>query len=96
VNQGYADKGHCYHYVQELLNALDVRTWRYFDLHWGEAYAEGFRENNSLVVTAKGAPFSDGLAIDEWRKGSRPFWKKVRNDRFPWVEAKDFRRGITR
>lgn len=86
VNIGAKKKGHCHHYVTDLNQALTKRKWQRFDLRWGVAYEGTFRENNALVITAKGRPFEEGLAIDAWRKGSRPFWIPVKKDRFPWVE----------
>lgn len=82
-------KGHCYHYVDDLRKELSVRQWLYFDIHWGEAWPGEFRENNALVITAKGALFDRGLAIDAWRRAGKPFWTSVSSDRFPWKEAFD-------
>lgn len=87
INIGAKENGRCYHYVNKLINALSKYSWQHFDLHWGTAYEGTFRENNALVITAKGLPFENGLAIDAWRTAGKPFWKPVRNDRFPWVEA---------
>ncbi len=85
VNQGERSGGHCYHYVAALLAALD-RPWKRYALHWGEAWPEKLRENNALVITAAGSPFAEGIAVDAWRRGSRPFWTAVATDRFPWKE----------
>lgn len=87
VNAGTREKGHCYHYVEDLRRALAVRPWSWYELHWGVSWAGTFRENNALVITARGAPFERGLAVDAWRSGGRPFWTRVEGDRFPWVEA---------
>lgn len=89
INRGVKEKGFCYHYVDALRGALAVRSWEGFDLHWGTAWEGDFRENNALVVTAKGGAFENGIAIDSWRSAGRPFWTKVKGDRFPWVEAFD-------
>ena len=87
INTKSQAKGFCYHYVSDILRELMKRDWRNFDLHWGEAYAKTFRENNALVITVHGEPFDTGLAIDVWRTGGRPFWRSVKGDRFPWKEA---------
>lgn len=86
VNIGAKKKGHCYHYVADLRRALSGKEWHRFDIRWGVAYEGTFRENNALVITAKGRPFEEGLVIDAWRKGSKPFWAPVKKDHFPWVE----------
>jgi hypothetical protein len=92
INQGIRKGGHCYHYVGELQKALASIDIQHYGIHWGEAYAGTFRENNALVITARGAPFDTGIAIDAWRKGSRPFWEHVSDDRFPWVESSEYGR----
>jgi hypothetical protein len=89
INTGIKEKGFCYHYVEDLMKILREREWRFFDIHWGEAWAGTFRENNALVITGKGSPFETGLAIDSWRSAGKPFWTKVEGDRYPWVEAVD-------
>ena len=87
INSGTAKRGFCYHYVMDLISELSKSHWEYLEYRWGEAYAGTFRENNALVITAVGAPFESGIAIDAWRAGGRPFWRKVSRDRFPWKEA---------
>jgi hypothetical protein len=87
INSGHKKKGFCYHYVNDIKKALDGKRWDHFDLHWGEAWPNNFRENNALVVTAHGKAFHSGIAIDVWRTAGKPFWTPVEGDRFPWQEA---------
>lgn len=88
INRGLREKkGFCYQYVSAIRNTLRTRNWRHFELRWGEAWAGTFRENNALVITAIGAPFESGLAVDVWRSASKPYWTPVKGDRFPWKEA---------
>jgi len=87
INSGTAKRGFCYHYVIDLISELSKSHWEHLEYRWGEAYARTFRENNALVITAIGAPFESGIAIDAWRAGGRPFWRRVSQDRFPWKEA---------
>lgn len=89
INIGAKSDGFCYHYVEALRDALARHGWKEFDLHWGVAWKGDFRENNSLVVTAKGEPFEEGLAIDAWRTAGRPYWTAVKGDRFPWKKEFD-------
>lgn len=87
INTGMKEKGFCYHYVAALRKPLLKQNWRRFEIRWGTAWEDTFRENNALVITAKGRPFEEGVAVDAWRTAGRPFWTKVSGDRFPWVEA---------
>jgi hypothetical protein len=86
INLGIKKKGFCYHYVNDLRNALKKYSWRHYDLHWGEAWGQRYFENNALVVTAKGDDFKRGIAIDAWRTAGQPFWTPVEGDRYPWKE----------
>ena len=83
INRGIKKKGFCYHYVSDIRRALAVRAWRAYELRWGEAWPNDFRENNALVITKAGQAFQSGLAIDAWRTAGKPFWTKVQGDRFP-------------
>lgn len=87
INSGIEKKGHCYHYVMDLKRELAKHTWRQFDMHWGTANEGVFSENNALVITARGRPFAEGIAIDAWRSAGKPFWKPVKEDSYPWVEV---------
>lgn len=89
INRGIRKEGFCYHYVDDLYGALAPVPWSHFDLHWGSAWSGTYRENNALVITAKGMPFSSGIAVDAWRAAGKPFWTPVEGDRFPWVETID-------
>jgi hypothetical protein len=87
INTGDNKKGFCYHYVTDILDILTQHTWKYFSLHWGEANAKTWLENNALVITAKRKPFDSGIVFDAWRTGGKPLWKGVKEDSFQWKEA---------
>jgi len=89
VNMKVKDKGFCYQYTDALRKMLEEKAWRHFDFHWGAAYDKTWLENNGLVITAKGKPFETGIVIDPWRTASRPYWNRVKGDRYPWKELKD-------
>lgn len=87
VTTGIKKKGYCYHYVGDLRDTLQKYTWRYFDIYWGASWEGNWRENNSLVITAKGQPFEDGITVDAWRSAGKPFWTKVKGDSYPWKKS---------
>ncbi len=89
IHIGKEQKGYCYHYADELRKALLLRSWHHFALHWGTAHRDKKNENNALVITAGGAPFEDGLMIDAWRKGGRPYFAPASRDFYPWKEDFD-------
>ncbi len=61
VYHGWRKRGYCYQWTEDLLLALDTLKLKTLELHWGEAYAGTYSENNCIVVTAKGQPFDRGM-----------------------------------
>lgn len=89
INVGAKEKGFCYHYTDALRKMLAQNEWKNFEYHWGSAWEDTFRENNGLVITARGKPFDSGIVVDPWRAASKPYWHSVEGDRFPWIELHD-------
>lgn len=87
VNLGLKKRGLCYHWAEDLLARLQELKLATLDLHWGIARAGTFREHNSIVVTAKGQPFEQGIVLDAWRHSGRLHWDLVSSDRYPWEEG---------
>src|SRR5215831_7917153 len=54
VYHGLKKRGYCYQWTEDLLLALDTLKLETLELHWAEAHAGTYLENNCLVVTAKG------------------------------------------
>src|SRR5215831_17841105 len=67
VYHGWRKRGYCYQWTEDLLLALDTLKLKTLELHWGESYAGTWRENNCVVVTAKGQAFDGGMILDCWR-----------------------------
>jgi hypothetical protein len=67
VYHGLRKRGYCYQWTADLLVALDALKLKTLELHWGESYAGTWRENNCVVVTAKGQPFDRGMILECWR-----------------------------
>src|SRR6266545_2050049 len=90
INTGGRKRGLCYHWTEDLMLQLDALKLETLELHWGEAFARTFSENNGVVVTAKGQPFGQGIVLDAWRYQGRLYWGPVRKDPegYPWKENK--------
>ncbi|MEP6810482.1 MAG: hypothetical protein ABI992_09580 [Chthoniobacterales bacterium] len=86
VNIGYKKRGLCFQWTEDLLRELQKLHLQTLQLHWGDARAGTLREHNSVVVTARGQPFADGIVLDGWRHSGRLFWSAVRADDYPWKE----------
>jgi len=95
VNSGIRKRGLCFQWAEDMLAALDALKLASLELHWGEARAGTMRENNAIVVTAKGKPFQSGIVLDCWRHSGRVHWNSVAADHFfPWKENAAYARFV--
>jgi hypothetical protein len=86
VYHGFRKRGYCYQWTEDLLLALDGLKLKTLELHWGDAYRDTWRENNCVVVTAKGQPFDHGMILECWRHFGHLRWNLVPSDQDPYYE----------
>ena len=67
IYHGLRKRGYCYQWSEDLLLALDKLNLKSLELRWGEYDPNTWRENNCIVVTAKGQPFNRGIMLECWR-----------------------------
>ena len=81
--------------IKYLKLAEEKRRWNLFkDIHWGEANPGNWRENNCIVVTAKGEPFNRGIILDCWRQLGHLRCGPVLSDADPYVENSAYARFV--
>jgi hypothetical protein len=90
VYHGWKKRGYCYQWTEDLLLALDTLKLKTLELHWGESYAGTYRENNCLVVTAKGQAFDRGMILDSWRHFGHLRWNLVPSDEDRYYENQKY------
>jgi hypothetical protein len=86
VYHGLKKRGYCFQWSEDLLLALDRLTLKTLELHWGDAYRDTWRENNCLVVTAKGQLFDRGMILECWRHFGHLRWNLVPSDQDRYYE----------
>ena len=86
VYHGWRKRGYCYQWTEDLLLALDALKLETLELHWGDAYRETWRENNCVVVTAKGQAFDHGMILECWRHLGHLRWNLVPSDQDRYYE----------
>ena len=94
IYHGLKKRGYCYQWSEDLLVALDALKLKTLELHWGEANPGNWRENNCLVVTAKGQPFNRGIVLDCWKHFGHLRWNPVLSDEDPYVENSKYARFV--
>jgi hypothetical protein len=86
VYHGWRKRGYCYQWTEDLLLALDRLKLKTLEFHWGDAYRDTWRENNCLVVTAKGQAFDRGMILECWRHFGHLRWNLVQSDQDRYYE----------
>jgi len=87
IRVGLKDRGLCYHWTEDLLKQLQSLDLRSYRLHWGVAHrGSELREHNSVVITASGQAFEQGMVLDPWRNSGDLYWSLIKTDRYPWQE----------
>ena len=87
VRMGVKDRGLCYHWTEDLMKRLQSLELETFQLYWGVAYrGSDLREHNTVVITAKGQAFEQGMVLDAWRNSGDLYWTLVEKDSYPWEE----------
>ncbi len=87
-------RGYCYQWSEDLLIALDALRLTSLELRWGESNPGNWRENNCIVVTAKGRPFRSGIMLDCWRHLGHLYFGPVVADTDPYVENRAYARFV--
>ena len=86
VYHGWRKRGYCFQWTEDLLLTLDTLKLKTLELHWGDAYRDTWRENNCVVVTAKGQAFDHGMILECWRHFGHLRWNLVPSDQDPYYE----------
>ncbi len=84
IDLGLKKRGACKHWAEDLLNLINTLDHPHFTSLWAEAHPHKISEHNVAVLVPRGADFKEGLLIDPWRKGGKPFWIQVKKDNHPW------------
>lgn len=86
VNAGLKPRGLCIHWTEDLLTRLHQLGTSSFELWWGvaERPTPFHVEHSTVVVTARGTPFSSGLVLDGWRNSGWLYWAPVAADKYTW------------
>src|SRR5437868_5216737 len=94
IYHGLRKRGYCYQWSEDLLVALDKLRLTSMELHWGEYDPRTWRENNCIVVTAKGQPFQRGIMLECWRHLGHLYYGAVVADYEHYVENSAYARFV--
>jgi hypothetical protein len=94
IYHGLRKRGYCYQWSEDLLVALDALRLNSLELHWGEYDPGTWRENNCIVVTAKGQPFNRGIMLECWRHLGHLYFGPVASDYEHYAENSAYARRV--
>jgi hypothetical protein len=94
IYHGLRKRGYCYQWSEDLLIAIDALRLKSLELHWGEYDPNTWRENNCIVVTAKGQPFKRGIMLECWRHLGHLYFGPVVSDWELYVENSAYARRV--
>jgi hypothetical protein len=90
IYHGLRKRGYCYQWSEDLLIALDALRLKTLELRWGEHDPNTWRENNCIVVTAKGQPFNRGIMLECWRHLGHLYFGPIASDWETYVENSSY------
>jgi len=94
IYHGLKKRGYCYQWSEDLLIALNALKLTSLELRWGESNPGNWRENNCIVVTAKGRPFRSGITLDCWSHLGHLYFRPVVADTEPYEENRAYARFV--
>ncbi len=88
VNAGIKPRGLCWQWAEDLQQRLEGEQFETLVTH--RAIANAFNplriDHSTVILSAPGARFDEGIILDPWRFGGRLFWAPVLEDpRYDWV-----------
>ena len=87
INAGLHPRGLCFQWADDLTIKLMTLHLQTLELHRGVARLGTKHEHSSVVLTAPGQDFTNGIALDAWRHSGRLNWSPVLTDKYPWQEV---------
>lgn len=90
VNYGQRPRGLCYQWTYDMGQQIN-RPMKSLQFFHGVAFRRNYwREHSTLVVTAKGQAFKEGIVLDPWRNSGVLFWSRIKDDKkYPWIQFKN-------
>jgi hypothetical protein len=94
IYHGLRKRGYCYQWSEDLLVAFDKLNLKSLEVRWGEHDPNTWRENNCIVVTAKGQPFERGIMLECWRHLGHLYFGPVASDWELYVENSAYAQSV--
>ena len=85
VKMGLRERGLCCHWTEDLRSRLLQVNQGTIQFDWlVSKHGSSLSEHNTIVIYAENMSWQQGMIFDPWRKAGRPYWIRVRLDKYPW------------
>ncbi len=88
VNNGFRDRGLCWHWAEDIERRLNQEQFRTLQMHRAISDPENpFRiDHSTAIISKRGDDMYDGVVLDGWRNGGALYWAPTREDtRYNWA-----------
>lgn len=87
VNAGTRPRGLCWHWADDMQARFQAEGFQTLDLHRAIANSDNMLiDHSTVIVSAKGEDWDEGIVTDPWRYGGRLFWSPTLEDtRYRWI-----------
>jgi len=85
VKIGVRKRGYCYQWADDLGAKLDSLATDTIDIQYGIARQGTWRTHCAVIITATNQSFNEGLVLDAWRFSGYLYWRRVKEDNYPWM-----------
>ncbi|MEO0939566.1 MAG: hypothetical protein AAFY38_15540 [Pseudomonadota bacterium] len=91
VNAGTRPRGLCWHWADDMQARFQAEAFQTLDLHRAIANSDNMLiDHSTVIVSAKGEDWDEGIVTDPWRYGGRLFWSPTLEDkRYRWIPRQE-------
>lgn len=92
VNSGSRPRGLCWHWAQDMQTRLERENFQTIITH--RAIANGYTrlliDHSTVIVSAVGDDFEQGMVLDPWRFGGTLYWAPtLQDEKYTWVHRQE-------
>lgn len=87
VNNGFRERGLCWHWAEDIERRLNQENFRTLTLHRAISDPDNpFRiDHSSAIISRRGDSMYEGIVLDGWRNAGKLFWAPTLEDtRYHW------------
>lgn len=88
VNRGTKPRGLCWHWADDMQARLEQENFQTLVTHRAiaNAYTRLLIDHSTVIVSAVGDTYDEGMVMDPWRYGGVLYWSPTLEDeRYTWV-----------